>query len=140
MSLNASAIMKRNVVTATADMNALRLAELLVQNGTGMLPVCSRDGSLLGVIDEAHLLRPLGAGSALHLLCGINEMCKNFGSSHDFFVHICLERADGWDLMDRKVVTAPETITLTEIIKSWAAHGVRPLPILRAHAAPPLAR
>jgi CBS domain-containing protein len=131
MSLTAAEIMKRDVVTAESDAPALRLAELLVENGTGVLPICAKDGSLLGLIDEEHLVHPLGDVSALHLLWWINRIAGGQASEHDCLQHVFLENAQAWELMNRNVVTAPESITLIEIAKLWKSQGVRPLPILR---------
>lgn len=131
MSLTAAEIMKRDVLTVEPDASALRVAELIVEGGAGVLPVCAKDGSLLGVIDEEHLLRPIGEVSALHLLWWVNRIGRGQASEHDCLQHFFLEQAKALELMSRNIETAPDSITLIEIAKLWTRQGVRPLPILR---------
>lgn len=131
MSLKAAEIMRRDVVTTEPDASAVDVAELLAEGGMGVLPVCAKDGSLLGVIDEEHLVHTLGGTSALELIWCVNRMARGQASEHDCLQHLFLHRAKAFELMTRNIAAGPESMTLAEIVKLWTDKGVRPLLILR---------
>ncbi len=131
MSYTAASIMNRNVIAIDRDAPALRIAELLIDSGMGVAPVCAKDGALLGVVDEEHLLRPLGAVSALHLVWWLNRNGNELGCGPNCLRHIRLDHAKAWEVMNRSVVTAQDSMPLAALVKLWAAQRGRPLPILR---------
>jgi len=49
-------VMRTSVVTATREMSLKDVANLLVEHRISGLPVCERDGSVVGVVSEADIL------------------------------------------------------------------------------------
>ena len=58
MPTNAASVMTRRVVTARPDCAVAEVAGLLSDHDISAVPVCADDGTLLGMISEADLLRP----------------------------------------------------------------------------------
>lgn len=63
--LRARQIMQKPVLATTARASARDVAAQLVRNEFSGMPVAERDGTILGVVTEADVLRALAEGKAL---------------------------------------------------------------------------
>lgn len=66
--LTAGQIMQKPVLATTTRASARDVAAQLVRNEFSGMPVAERDGTLVGVVTEADILRVLGEGKALETL------------------------------------------------------------------------
>jgi len=61
--MNVAAILKlkgKGVVTATADMSLLEIAQLLEQHGIGCIVIGDEEGKVVGIVSERDLVRAIG--------------------------------------------------------------------------------
>jgi CBS domain-containing protein len=58
MSMDAGSIMTRMVITAAPDDTVQTLPALFTRHETSAVPVCEKDGTLIGIISEGDLMRP----------------------------------------------------------------------------------
>jgi CBS domain-containing protein len=72
--LTAGQIMQKPVLATTARASARDVAAQLVRNEFSGMPVAERDGTLLGVVTEADVLRVLGEGKTLETLTASDIM------------------------------------------------------------------
>jgi len=75
--MKAAKLMRRPVVAATARASVRDIAMQLVANGFSGMPVAERDGTVIGVITEADILRALTEGKQLETLAAEDIMTKN---------------------------------------------------------------
>src|SRR3990172_5054531 len=75
--MKAAKLMRRPVVAATARASVRDIAMQLVANGFSGMPVAERDGTVIGVITEADILRALTEGKTLETLAAEDIMTKN---------------------------------------------------------------
>jgi len=75
--MKAAKLMRRPVVAATPRASVRDIAMQLVANGFSGMPVAERDGTVIGVITEADILRALTEGKALETLAAEDIMTKN---------------------------------------------------------------
>lgn len=75
--LKAAKLMRRPVVAATPRASVRDVAMQLVANGFSGMPVAERDGTVIGVITEADILRALTAGKPLETLAAEDIMTKD---------------------------------------------------------------
>ena len=75
--LTAGQIMQKPVLATTTRASARDVAAQLVRNEFSGMPVAERDGTLLGVVTEADVLRILGEGKALETLTAGDIMTAN---------------------------------------------------------------
>lgn len=75
--MKAAKLMRRPVVAATPRASVRDIAMQLVANGFSGMPVAERDGTVIGVITEADILRALTEGKALETLAAEDIMTKS---------------------------------------------------------------
>ena len=74
--LTAGQIMQKPVLATTMRASARNVAAQLVRNEFSGMPVAERDGTLMGVVTEADILRVLGEGKALETLTAADIMTE----------------------------------------------------------------
>ena len=72
--LTAGQIMQKPVLATTARASARDVAAQLVRNEFSGMPVAERDGTVVGIVTEADILRALGEGKALETLTASDIM------------------------------------------------------------------
>src|SRR5678815_783795 len=72
--LTAGQIMQKPVVATTTRASARDIAAQLVRNEFSGMPVTERDGTVVGIVTEADILRALGEGKALETLTASDIM------------------------------------------------------------------
>jgi CBS-domain-containing membrane protein len=60
MSLIATDIMTREVITAHPDDTVAKIARVLCDHGISAVPICDAHGGVLGMLSEGDLIRPFG--------------------------------------------------------------------------------
>ena len=99
-------IMNRNVVYLTPDDTAAHAARLLNRHNIGMLPVCSSDGKLRGIVTDRD----------------IAIRCVAFDNPP--------EDTKLRDIMTRGIVTISPDDDITEAANAMAAEQIRRLPVV----------
>ena len=107
--MNAATILKQKgggVITATANISLLDIAELLAQHGIGCIVIVGDDDQIAGIVSERDLMRAIGqAGPNV-----LNEPVSNF--------------------MTKKVVTAGEADTVDRLMSEMTIHRFRHMPVV----------
>ena len=102
--LTAGQIMQKPVLATTMRASARDVAAQLVRNEFSGMPVAERDGTLMGVVTEADILRVLGEGKALETLTAA-------------------------DIMTEKPATVDLEAPLTEVIQILQEHRILRVPV-----------
>ena len=102
--LTAGQIMQKPVLATTMRASARDVAAQLVRNEFSGMPVAERDGTLMGVVTEADILRVLGEGKALETLTA-------------------------GDIMTEKPSTVDVEAPVTEVIQILQEHRILRVPV-----------
>ena len=102
--LTAGQIMQKPVLATTMRASARDVAAQLVRNEFSGMPVAERDGTLMGVVTEADILRALGEGKALETLTA-------------------------GDIMTEKPATVDLEAPITEVIQILQEHRILRVPV-----------
>ena len=102
--LTAGQIMQKPVLATTMRASSRDVAAQLVRNGFSGMPVAERDGTLMGVVTEADILRVLGEGKALETLTAA-------------------------DIMTEKPATVDLEAPITEVIQILQEHRILRVPV-----------
>ena len=102
--LTAGQIMQKPVLATTTRASARDVAAQLVRNEFSGMPVAERDGTLMGVVTEADILRVLGEGKALETLTA-------------------------GDIMTEKPATVDLEAPITEVIQILQEHRILRVPV-----------
>lgn len=102
--LTAGQIMQKPVLATTMRASARDVAAQLVRNEFSGMPVAERDGTLMGVVTEADILRVLGEGKALETLTAA-------------------------DIMTEKPATVDLEAPVTEVIQILQEHRILRVPV-----------
>ena len=111
MAVRAGDIMTRAVVTAGPDDDVSPVAGLLTKHGISGMPVCDKDGALLGIISEGDLMRPFGEANSLRRDWWLALLAEGERLAPEFLDYIRLDHRRARDLMTAKVVVATEETT-----------------------------
>jgi CBS domain-containing protein len=131
MAVRAGDIMTRAVVTAGPDDDVSTVAGLLTKHGISGMPVCDKDGALLGIISEGDLMRPFGEANSLRRDWWLALLAEGERLAPDFLDYIRLDRRRARDLMTAKVVVATEDTPAQKLADLLRQHGVKRLPIMK---------
>ncbi len=131
MPLTAAGIMTRNLVTARPEDTVAAVAKLLSEHGISAVPVCDKDGKVLGIVSEGDLMRPFGEAHALRRAWWLNLLAEGTELAPDFVDYLRMDRRRVSDLMATSVVTAPETATVRQVADMLDKHKVKRIPIVR---------
>ena len=131
MTIDAGSIMTRAVITAGPDDTVATLAALFSKNGISAVPVCGKDGTLLGIISEGDLMRPFGQANQLRRDWWLGLLAEGADLAPEFVEYMRLDKRLARDLMTRLVITATEGMGVGEIADLLHRHGIKRVPIVR---------
>ena len=72
------------------------------------MPVCDKDGALLGMLSEGDLMRPFGAANEMRRAWWLGLLAEGTDLAPELLDYVRLDRRKAQDLMTRDVVTATE--------------------------------
>jgi CBS domain-containing protein len=128
--VHAADIMTRNVATARPDETVAALARRLAERKVSALPVCDEGGTLLGIVTESDLIRPLGAAGSLGRWW-IDVLHEGGEVAPAFLDFVRLRSRRAAEVMTREVVTVGEAATVPEIAELMQLHAIKRLPVVR---------
>ncbi len=115
MTVYAESIMTRTVVSAGPDDTVSAVAALFSKHGISGVPVCDKDGTLLGIISEGDLMRPFGEANKLRRDWWLGLLADGEELAPEFVEYMRLDRRRARDLMTKEVVTATEDTPVDRI-------------------------
>src|SRR5450432_2605834 len=107
-SMDAGEVMTRAVITAGPDDSVKTIAGLFAQHGISAVPVCEKDGTLLGVISEGDLMRPFGETNRLRRAWWLGLLAEGTDLAPEFLDYLRLDSRRTRDLMTAPAITATE--------------------------------
>ncbi len=131
MSMDAGSIMTRTAITAGPDDTVKTLAALFTKHGISAVPVCEKDGTLLGVVSEGDLMRPFGQANKLRRDWWLGLLAEGTDLAPEFLDYMRLDKRKARDLMTSPAITATEGTTVAEIADLLQSHHVKRVPIVR---------
>jgi CBS domain-containing protein len=129
--MDAQGIMTRAVITAGPDDTVRTLAALFTQHGISAVPVCDKDGTLLGVISEGDLMRPFGEGNMLRRDWWLGLLAEGTDLAPEFLNYVRLDSRRARDLMTVPAITATEHTSASEIADLLQRHRIKRVPIVK---------
>lgn len=131
MTITAAQFMTSPAITVMPQTGVVEIARLLVTNHISAVPVCEPDGKLAGIVSEADILRPFRESAHLRRQWSLNLLAAGYELSQDFLDYLRDDTRTAADLMMRRVITASEHATLSQLAELMVANGVKRIPILR---------
>lgn len=131
MALVASEIMTQKVVTALPTATVAQLARLMADNGISAIPICEKDGTLLGMVSEGDLIPALGQKPADRQAWWLQVLAEGTDLAPEFLEYMRLDHRPAEKFMQRAVITATERSSATEIADLLSRHHIKRVPILR---------
>ena len=126
--MKAMDVMVRDVITVKPDVDVASAIKLLIDHDISALPVVDDDGSVVGVVSEADLVRRSEIGTEKHrpwwleALTPGSMLAEEFAKSHGLRVS---------EVMSTHVVSASEETPLSEIATLLEKHRIKRVPIVR---------
>jgi CBS domain-containing protein len=130
MTIDAASIMTRNVVTAGPEDTVARVAALLAEHDISAVPVCDKDGKLLGMLSEGDLMHPFGQENALRRAWWLGMLAEGTDLAPEFLDYVRLDQRRAKDLMKTDVVTASDRASAAEVADLLDKHKIKRVPIL----------
>jgi CBS domain-containing protein len=131
MAVDAASIMSGTVISTTPDATVSEVATLLAKHDISAVPVCEKDGTLVGMLSEGDLMRPFGAANEMRRAWWLEVLAEGHDLAPEFVDYMRLDRRRARDLMTKNVVTATERSSAAEIADLISQHHIKRVPILR---------
>ena len=131
MTIHIGSIMTRNVVTARPEDSVSTVASLLAKHEISAVPVCDRDGGVLGMISEGDLMRPFGQENALRRAWWLGMLAEGTDLAPEFLDYVRLDHRRADSLMSSPVITVTEQMSTAEVADLLAAHRIKRAPVMR---------
>jgi CBS-domain-containing membrane protein len=125
--MKAMDVMVRDVITVKPDTDVASAIKLLVEHDISALPVVDEDGTVVGVLSEADLVRRTEIGTEKHrpwwleALTPASVLAEEFAKSHGRRVS---------EIMSPHVVSTAEDASLGEIATLLEKHRIKRVPII----------
>jgi len=128
--LLASDIMSRDVAVVHPETTLLAAVKVMASRGVSGLPVVDEDGTLVGMMSEADLLR-WHEGFSEREARWLNLLAEGFELAPDFLREVHEQRRKIKALMSPKPITVTETTPAREIASLMHGRGIKRVPVLR---------
>jgi CBS domain-containing protein len=128
---NAGALMTKTVYTASPDDTVSQAAKTMADHDVSALPVCDKDGTLVGMISEGDLLRPFADSNAIRRAWWLSLLAEGDDLAPDFLSFIAREQWPVSKLMTHPVVTTSEATELPAVAELLMTHRIKRVPVLR---------
>jgi len=129
--MNAAEIMTRFVVTVLPTATILEVAKTLAEHAISGVPVCEADGTLVGIISEGDIIRPLRHGEERRREDWLRHFTHAASAGPEPAGHVDGELKYARQLMRAKVITGDETTKVAEIVESMMTNNIKRVPITR---------
>lgn len=129
--MNAADIMTRFVVTVAPTATIDGIAKILAEHAISGVPVCEADGTLVGIVTESDLIRPLTSSREKRRAWWLSHLAEGTDLPLQFIRYASGRDATARDLMHTELITAAETDPVAEIAERMIRHDVKRVPILR---------
>jgi len=129
--MDASEIMTRFVVTVAPDASMKEVARTLSEHAISGVPVCEADGTLVGIVTEGDLVRPMMRSRERRREWWLRHLAEGTDLAPEFLSYVSGAQATARDLMRSEVVTATETTSIEDIAELMTTKDIKRIPIVR---------
>jgi CBS domain-containing protein len=131
VTLKASDIMTRKVITVGPDALVRDIAGVLSGHRISAVPICDAAGLPLGIVSEGDLMRPFGSANMLKRDWWLSLLAEGHDLAPEFVDYIATDHRSARALMSKPLVTASETTEIADLADLMISHGIKRLPIMR---------
>ena len=131
MSVDAATIMTQDVVTAGPDETVAQVARKLATHHISAVPVCDKDGMVLGMLSEGDLMRPFSTETEIRRAWWLRMLAEGTELAPAFLNYVREDQRRAKDLMVTPVITAMEQTPAREIADLMMQHHIKRVPIVR---------
>jgi CBS domain-containing protein len=131
MTISVGSIMTRDVITARPDDSVATVAALLSTHEISAVPVCDKDGKLLGIVSEGDLMQPFGQENALRRSWWLAMLAEGTELAPEFLDYVRLDHRRVDVLMNAEVITASEQASAAEVADLLMKHRIKRVPVMR---------
>ncbi|MDX1432045.1 MAG: CBS domain-containing protein [Gammaproteobacteria bacterium] len=124
--MKAQDIMTGNVVSVLPETRVRDVAALMIEKHISGLPVCNKNGALVGIISEGDLLRRPEIGTEKHrprwlsFFTSAEEQAREFSKSHALHAG---------DIMSKEVFSVSEDAPLDDVVGLMEKHNIKRVPV-----------
>jgi CBS domain-containing protein len=122
--------MTREVVTVAPSDSVANVAATLSGHRISAAPVCGPDGKLVGMISEGDLIAPFRESRRLKRDWWLGVLSEGTDLAQSFLDYLRQDTRTAAELMTRRLVTADDSATLSEIAELMISRGVKRIPIV----------
>jgi CBS domain-containing protein len=130
MVTRATDLMTREVVTVAPSDSVANVAATLSGHRISAAPVCGPDGKLVGMISEGDLIAPFRESRRLKRDWWLGVLSEGTDLAQSFLDYLRQDTRTAAELMTRRLVTADDSATLSEIAELMISRGVKRIPIV----------
>lgn len=131
MALTAADIMTKPAIFVAPESALADVAKLLADRHISAVPVCQADGTLLGLVSEAEILKPFRESVLEKRDWWLGMLAEGSDLSEDFLAYLRRDTRSADAVMVREVITTNEDATVPEMAELMTSHRVKRLPVLR---------
>jgi CBS domain-containing protein len=131
MPLTAVDIMTSPAIVASVETTMSQIAAILATRGISAVPICGPDRTLLGIVSEADILRPLRNAARMRREWWVGEVTEGEGQPRDFLEYLRDDHRKAGEVMVRHVIAAEEDMPIPVLADLMVKHGVKRMPVVR---------
>lgn len=131
MTVSAGSIMTTPAITVEPHTNLADIAKLLAEKHISGIPVCSSDGTLLGMVSEDDILKPLRESVRQRRDWWLGMIAEGETISDHLLDALRPDNRTAEDIMVRHVITADENETLPRLAELIVRYRIKRVPVLR---------
>jgi CBS domain-containing protein len=131
MPLTAADIMTSPAIVASAETTMSQIAAILATKGISAVPICGPDRTLLGIISEADILRPLRDSARKRREWWLAVPAEDKALPRDFLEYLRSDQRKAADVMVRHVIAVEEDMTIATLAGLMVKHAVKRIPVVR---------
>jgi len=129
--MDAAEIMTRFVITVPPNATMNEIAKTLAEHAISGVPVCEADGTLVGIITEGDLVRPLMRSRERRRDWWLRQLAEGTDLAPEFLNYVKGAQSSARELMRPNVITATETTQVGDIAELMMTHDIKRVPIVR---------
>lgn len=131
MQLTAADIMTKQVIIGHPDDTLAKIARILSDHEISALPICDKQGKVVGMVSEGDLIRPVGKANAMKRAWWLHLLAEGTDLAPSFLECLKVENHRASDVMVAPAITASVGNTVPELAEMLGSHSIKRLPILR---------
>lgn len=131
MTISAADIMTAPPITVAPGATVAETAALMAAKHISAVPVCTADGTLVGLVSEGDILRPFRESVRQQRDWWLGLIAEGEELSQAFLDYMRTDTRSASDVMVRHVITAAPDATLPQLAELMTSRAIKRIPILR---------